>query len=334
MLSAVLLFFCACSGGEEKHTISSHRAVTDGSGAVLEIPESGTDITIASVYAVSVPFIVALGLSDNVEAINCKSYFWTDNVQALSEAGTVGRGVVDLEALAGYRPYVFIHRANDSKTADAVKELGIDVLCIKAESMEDVIFTLRMMGRYFGCEERAEEVVSYINTKFEYIDSITAKIPESERVTAVTMGGEYGRIAGEDMIQSWMIKKAGGICAAEGITNNCNWSQTGTERLFELNPDFLFLTSSTTLDYTQEEIMADSAWSAMESVKNDRVRQIPARIDSWDMPGVVSVIGTMWMLNQMYPEYFTKEQLQKEIDEYYTLMFGKTFDAEYLGYEL
>ncbi len=334
LLCAVLLVFCACSGGENKEPIPPERAVTDGSGAVLEIPESGTDITIASVYAVSVPFIVALGLSDNVAAINCKSYFWTDNVQALADAGTVGRGVVDLEALAGYRPYVFIHRANDSKTVDAVKELGIDVLCIKAESMEDVIFTLRMMGRYFGSEERAEEVIAYINEKFEYIDSITAKIPEEERVTAITMGGEYGRIAGEDMIQSWMIEKAGGICGAKDITNDCNWSQIGTERLFELNPDYLFLTSSTTLDYTREEIMSDSAWSAMESVKNDRVRQIPARIDSWDMPGVVSVIGTMWMLNQMYPEYFTTEQLQQEIDEYYTLMFGRTFDAEYLGYEL
>jgi len=334
LLSLVLVFLCACSGGEEKETIPPERAVTDGSGAVLEIPPSGTDITIASVYAVSVPFIVALELSENVAAINCKSYFWTDNVQALSDAGTVGRGVVDLEALAGCHPYVFIHRANDSKTVDAVKALGIDVLCIKAESMEDVIFTLRMMGRYFGREERAEEVISYINEKFEYIDSITASIPNDERVTAVTMGGEYGRIAGEDMIQSWMIEKAGGICGAKGITNDCNWSQIGTERLFELNPDFLFLTSSTTLDYTQNEIMADSAWSAMESVKNDCVRQIPARIDSWDMPGVVSVIGTMWMLNQMYPEYFTTEQLQNEIDEYYTLMFGKTFDAEYLGYEL
>ena len=31
---------------------------------------------------------------------------------------------------------------------------------------------------------------------------------------------------------------------------------------------------------------------------------------------------------------FTEEQLQQEIDEYYTLMFGRTFEAEYLGYEL
>ncbi len=333
LLCALMLMLCACSQNGQTNSIPPERAVTDGAGRILEIPASDTDITIASVYAVSVPFITSLGLSDDVLAINCKSSFWTDNVRGLKEAGTVGRGVVDMEALAGYAPYVFIHRANDSKTVEAVSELGIDVLCIKAESMEDVISTLNLMGRYFGVEERAEAVVSYINTKFEYIDSITAKIPEEERVTAITMGGEYGRIAGEDMIQSWMIEKAGGICAAKGITNNFGWSQIGVERLFELNPDFLFLTSSASLDYTREEIMTDSAWSAMKCVQNDRVRQTPARMDSWDMPGVVSVIGTMWMLNQMYPEYFTSQELEKEIDEYYTMMFGTTFEPDYLGYE-
>ena len=39
-------------------------------------------------------------------------------------------------------------------------------------------------------------------------------------------------------------------------------------------------------------------------------------------------------LHEMYPSYFTADQLQAEVDEYYTMMFGKTFDADYLGYTL
>lgn len=52
------------------------------------------------------------------------------------------------------------------------------------------------------------------------------------------------------------------------------------------------------------------------------------------MPGVASVLGTMWMLNKMHPEYFSTEQLRKEIDEYYTFFLGKTFEEDYLGYTL
>lgn len=304
--------------------------VIDATGATLTIPEAPA--TIASVYAVSVPFIVALGLSEQVVAINCKSRFWTDNVPALSEAGSVGRGVVDLEALATFHPTVLIHRSNDSKTVEAVSPLGVDVLCIRAENMQDVADTLRLMGKYFGASQRAEEVIAWMDGKFAYIDSIVAKIPQSERVTALTMGGELGRIAGGDMLQSWMIEKAGGIPVATDVENNCNWAQVGVEKVFEYDPQFLFLTSSTPLDYTADEVLSEPAWSAMRAVRDGRVLQIPARIDSWDMPGVVSVIGTMWMLNSMYPEYFTKEQLAKEVDEYYTFLFDKTFTPEYLGY--
>lgn len=333
-LFLVLALSLAGCGGQAAPAQKTQAAntVTDASGAVLEIPEPPASI--ASAYAVSVPFIVALDLSDQVVAINCKSSFWSDNVPALGQAGSVGRGVVDLEALAACAPTVLIHRANDSKTVDAVTPLGIDVLCIQAESMEDVAATLRLMGNYFGAQERAQEVIAWMDAKFALIDSIVAKIPEDQRVTALTMGGELGRIAGGDMLQSWMIEKAGGICVATDIENNCNWAQVGVETVFELNPEFLFLTSSTPLDYSAQDILNDPAWSAVSAVEQSNVAQIPAKIDSWDLPGVVSVLGAMWMLHEMYPGYFSAEQLQQQVDEYYTFLFGRTFAPDYLGYDL
>ena len=62
--------------------------------------------------------------------------------------------------------------------------------------------------------------------------------------------------------------------------------------------------------------------------------QIPARIDTWDMPGVASVLGTFWMLHTMYPDSFSTQELEAEIQDYYTFLFGRTFDADYLGYTL
>lgn len=301
---------------------------------VLAIPENNTDTTIASVYAVSVPFIVALGLSDRVVAINVKSKFWTDNVVALSKADTVGRGVVDLEKLAELSPDVLIHRSNDPETVEAVSALDIDVLCITVENLEDIKNTLSIMGQYFGVSDRSNEVSNWMDTKFAYIDSIVATIPKNERVTALVMGGELGRIAGGDMLQSWMIEKAGGICVADGIEADRNWTDVGVETIFQWNPDFLFCTGSTALDYNAEGLYEDSSWSAVRAVKNTHVYRIPATYDTWDMPGISCVLGTMYMLRQMYPNYFSAEELQTQIDQYYSFMFGKTFDADYLGYDL
>ncbi|MFB0920867.1 MAG: ABC transporter substrate-binding protein [Oscillospiraceae bacterium] len=328
------LTLCSCGTKTAPAASSANNTVTDGSGAVLAIPENNTETAIASVYAVSVPFIVALGLSDRVKAINVKSKFWTDNVEALGKAGSVGRGVVDLEALAKLAPVVLIHRSNDPKTVEAVKALGIDVLCVKAENLDDIKSTLLLMGKYFGVSARADEVCKWMDTKFAYIDSIVQTLLEDKRVTALVMGGELSRVAGGDMLQSWMIEKAGGKCVADGVGKDHNWLDVGVETIFEWNPDFLFCTGSTALNYSVDGLYKDTSWSSVNAVKNGKVFRIPATSDAWDMPGISCVIGTMYMLHEMYPDYFSAEELQAQIDDYYTFMFGKTFDASYLGYDL
>lgn len=322
---------CTADAGDKEIT---GPCVTDAAGRQVAIPENSEEIRIASVYGTAVPFIVALQLTDQVTAINCKSSFWKDADENLASAGTVGKGVVDLEALAASGATVLVHRANDAETVEAVEKLGIDVLCIQAEDMEGIYSTLILMGDYFGKVDRANEIIAWMDAKFDKIDSIVAQIPENERHTALCMGGELGRIAGGDMIQTWMIEKAGGIPVAADVENDSNWMNIGVETVFQWNPEYIFCTSSASLDYTVEEVMEDSAWSAMQSVKDRHIFQIPSRLDTWDMPGIADVICTFWLLHQMYPEYFSLQELETEIAEYYEFMFGRTFDPDYLGYEL
>lgn len=329
----MLFALCACGAGTEQKEITGP-SVTDAAGRQLAIPENSEEISIASVYGTAVPFIVALQLTDQVSAINCKSNFWKQADPNLKGAGTVGKGVVDLEALAECGATVLVHRANDPETVEAVEKLGIDVLCIQAEDMTGIYDTLKLMGEYFGKTDRANEIIAWMNAKFAAIDDIVAQIPESERHTALCMGGELGRIAGGDMIQTWMIEKAGGIPVAADTENDCSWLNIGVETVFQWDPEFIFCTSSASMDYSVEEVMEDSAWSAMKCVENGHIYQIPSKLDTWDMPGIADVICTFYLLHEMYPEYFSLEQLEDEIDEYYTFMFGKTFDSDYLGYEL
>jgi len=334
LVLALALSLAACGAAAPAEAVVGENQVLDGAGRILDIPAEPGKATIASVYAVSVPFIEALGLGERVLAINVKSNFWKEADPALADAGSVGRGAVDLEALAAFNPSVLIHRSNDSETVEAVQRINIPVLCITVEDMADITDTLTMMGRYFGAEDRAVEVIKWMDGKFRMIDEIAAQIPEAERKTVLVLGGESGRIAADDMLQAWMAEKAGGIYVAENTANNRNWVNVGVEQVFTWNPDFIFSTSSTPLDYSIEELLADDAWSAVEAVKDAHFYQIPAKLDSWDIPGVSCVIGTMYMLHKMYPDYFSQQQLEQEVAEYYEFMFGKTFDAAYLGYDL
>lgn len=332
LVLALALAGAACGREEEKAVQLKENQIIDGSGAVKDLPKDPGSATIASVYAVSVPFISALGLSERTVAVNPKTKFWNTADEALSK-NSIGRGVVDLEALARYNPTVLIHRSNDPETVAAVENLGVDVLCITVEGMDDIRSTLEMLGRYFGAEERAEEVAQWMQSKFDMIAAVTSQIPEENKVTALMMGGELGRIAGNDMLQSWMIEQAGGKCVADEGKDH-NWINVGVEKIFEWNPEFIFCTSSTGRDYDESDMLSDKAWSAVSAVKSGSVYVVPAKIDSWDIPGLSCVLGTMYMLHAMYPELFSAQQLQAEIDDYYNFMFGKTFSPAELGYDL
>lgn len=328
---ACVFGLCACGSQGAEQT---GKTVVDGAGRTLAVPENGAEEKLAAVYGTAVPFIVAAGLSEQVVAVNCKSNFWKEAVAPLGAAGSVGRGVVDLEALAASGATVLVHRANDPKTVENVEKLGIDILCIQGENMKGIYATMELLGAYFGREERCKEVIDWMEAKFAAIDAIVADIPESERPTALVMGGELGRIAGGDMIQSWMVEKAGGVCVAADEVNDCNWKNVGSETVFTWDPEYIFCTSSTSLDYSVEEMEDDIAWSAIAAVRKGHTAVIPSKLDTWDMPGIAVVPGTFWMLHQMYPDRFGKAELEKEIEEYYQFMFGQSFDPEYLGYEL
>lgn len=301
--------------------------IIDGANRTVKIPLNNSETTIASVYAVSVPFIVALDLTDRVVAINAKSSFWYKANDNLNNAGTVGRGTVDLEKLATYNPGVFIHRSNDKETVEAVEKLGIDVICITVENIDDVKNTLSMLGTYFGKEQKAKEVNEWIDTKIEYVDEIVKTIPEDKKKTALLLGGELGRVAGNDMLQTWMIEKAGGIPVIDEGEDH-NWINIGVEKIFSYNPDVIFCTSSTSRNYKIDELIIDPTWSALEAIKYKNIFIVPAVNDSWDMPGISCVLGIMFMMHKMYPEYFPLDKLQDEVDEYYKFMFGRTFDKE------
>lgn len=325
VIALSLLFGFSACGEVQKKNYEVVGQVTDGAGRTVNVRSDAAEATIASVYYVAAPFFVALDISDRVLAVNARNAFLPAADEGIAAAGSVGKGTVDLEKLASYAPTALVHRSNDPSTIEAVEKLGIDVICITVESEDDVIATLRLLGSYFGASEKAEKCVDWIESKFEYIDSIVSKIPESERKTALLMGGDLGRVAGCDMMQSWMIEKAGGIpVVVEG--ENHNWIDIGVERIFTYDPDVIFCTSSAARGYKVEELLNDTTWSALKSIKNKNIFDMPAKYDSWDMPGLTCVLGCLFMLREMYPEYLPIEDFEDMVDDYYRFMYGQCFD--------
>lgn len=338
ILTLLMLLLTGCTEQEQSpaETVTAP-VVPDGYHIVVD--QSGTQVVLkqdikstALIYGPSINFLLALGVADRVVGVSSIWGFFSIVEPQLANVGTVGRGSVDLEAVAKLKPDVFIHRKGDNRTVQALAELGIPTVCIWPESTEDIKQTIRVLGETFGVQQRAEDLVAYYEEKVAFAQELLQSVPPEERKTAIVMGTELGRVAHGTMLQSFMLETAGAYNCAKQIESVQTWPLVGTEEIFAWNPDFIFCTNSPASEYSVEEVMENSTWSELKAVKNKQVLLVPTLMDSWEFPGMASCLGFLWMLSQMYPDIYPEEEFLAEVDSFYQFMYGMTFSRDYLGF--
>lgn len=337
LLAFVMCFsLVACAGGAGTTGKKDSFKVTDMMGREVEVPADTKASTVGSTYGVATPFLATLNISDRVLACNFKNKsFFRMCDEVIINAGSIGTTItLDQEALAATNPDVYICKISDGPKIKVAEKLGIPAITLSAERPEEVMQAYEMLGKIFGAEERATEINTYIQGELDEIDKLAATIPEDKKVTALCIGSQFSRVAGEDMLQTIMLQRVGAKTLVDGIVGDEEryWADCGVEKVFELNPEYIFVTSSAVLDYSMDDFYTDKAWSAVKAVKSKTIYQIPAKLDSWDMPGPGFVLAMYYMMHCMYPNLVSNEMMQEKIDNYYSLLYGRTFTGDEIGY--
>lgn len=334
----ILTALCACqssdrdTAGKEPGTTI---AETDQSITIVD--QAGREVTvtkniksIALCYRVVIRFLLSLDQGEKIKGIGKTEDFLKEVEPSLKKCVSVGQGVADIEALAELSPDVFFHKARDEKTLDAVERLGIPAVGINVETPEDMRQAIDIMGKICGAQDKAKQLINYYDTKLGALKEKTKSIKEKK--TAILMGSSLGDVADGTMLQSEMIQRAGGVNLAEDVEATELWPTVGVEQIFQWNPDYIFITNSESAAYTAEDILKDPTWSELKAVKAKHVYVMPATADSWELPGIVSVLGMEYLMKTMYPKLMSDTELKKEVEEFYQLSYGKTFSREKLGY--
>ena len=310
--------------------------IVDMIGRKVQIPADTKNNTVGATYGAATPFLITLGLGERVLACNYKNGAFVQMVdEIVYNAKDIGDNTLDYEKLARINPSVYICKGKpqDYNKIEQATQVGIPTIAISAEELDEILYTYEMLGKAFGVEDRANELINYLNTELANIDKLVATIPEDQRSTAVCMGSEIGRVAGSDMLQNIMIERVGGksVLTPEEQEDRW-WFLIGPEALVSKNPDYIFVTSSAVLNYSAEQMYEDNAFSDMTAVKDKHIFVIPAKKDSWDMPGPGFILAMYFMMHCMYPDLVTAEDMQNKTDEFYQLFYGKTLTGEEIGY--
>ncbi len=335
---AMLLCLTAC-GGQDASSGEPGTVIAETADTLTIVDQAGREVTvkkdpktIALCYRVVIRFLLSLDQGDKIKGIGKSEPFLEKLQPSLKDCADVGKGVADIEALAALKPDLFIHKASDTETLEAVEQIGIPAVGIDVESPESMMAALDLLGKVCGAEEKASALHEYYDGKLAEIDGKISGLKEGDRPGAVVMGSSPGKVADGSMLQGEMLERAGAVnCAAELKATEL-WPTAGIEQIFQWNPDYIFVTGSESAVYSAADILKDPSWSEVSAVKKKQVYDLPAAADSWEFPGVVSVLGIEYMMHMMHPELLSEKQLSDEVDAFYELSYGRTFTREELGY--
>lgn len=340
LMTSVLSTGCSGSGGNSAGNGSEPGTVISETDTELTVvDQAGREVTvvrdpgsIALCYRVVIRFLINLDIGDRITGIGKSEPFLEEVQPSLRDCTDVGKGVADIEALAELKPDLFIHKASDVETLEAVQKIGIPAIGIDVETPEDMMTALDILGKVCGAEQKAQELAGYYRSSIENSRKLADSISEGDRKTAIVMGSSIGKVADGSMLQGKMLETAGAVNCAADLKATELWPNAGAEQIFSWDPDYIFITGSEGAVYTVDDIYNDPAWSELKAVKDRHVVMIPAEMDSWEFPGVISALGINYMMSVMYPDLMSESELDDNVRAFYKLAYGREYSREELGY--
>jgi iron complex transport system substrate-binding protein len=127
---------------------------------------------------------------------------------------------------------------------------------------------------------------------------------------------------GKNMMQTALIEKAGGINPAAQLKSG--FVSVSTENIIEWNPDLIVVSQYFSEDL--ENIKSDPKYQSLNAVKNDEVHRFPSALEPWDFPSPSSYIAQLWLAVKAYPEIYQDLDYQKEVNQFYNTLYGKSFE--------
>ncbi|MDQ1251931.1 MAG: iron complex transport system substrate-binding protein, partial [Euryarchaeota archaeon] len=242
---------------------SAEITITDGFGRNVTIPEKAEKVVCSGagclrylVYLQAQEYVVGVdSIEKKKNEIEGRPYVLANpqlkNYPLIGEA----RGKDDPEKIIEINPQVILKTSMigqssaptaaeadtlQSKTDIPVVSLPYGSLSNEKEKTE-MYSSLRIMGEAVGKQERAEEVIAYIDATMQDLENRTADIPESERKTAyvggVSIAGAHGIISTEPAYPPFLWVNANNVAAGMGTDH----ADIAKEALVDWNPEYIFI---------------------------------------------------------------------------------------------
>ena len=300
-----------------------------GASSITVTDKLGRTVTVnvpvrRAVVVITYELIPALGIWDQVAGVSrwaeeeCDLYRTLVRTKPELKRPHVGVGTdVNIESVLALNPDLVITWAYNPKAIKFMEEKGLNVITIYPDSLPELYEVIRLHGKFFGKENRAEEVIGEMERIFDLVRRRVEKIPAEKRQRVIHLSGKPTTVSGAVGVTNDLITMIGGINLGQEIKDR--YGDVSVERIVQWNPDVIFIWANA--GYSPQWLIENSQWRHIKAIREGHVYKLP-KWSTWS-PRVAPV--ALWMAIKLYPQEFSDISFDQVADEFYRKVFGISF---------
>jgi iron complex transport system substrate-binding protein len=233
------------------------------------------------------------------------------------------------EQIAPVNPDAIVLKTSAQELGASLEQLGVPVVYVDMESVEQYFTDLRTMGALLNTPERAEELIAYYQERLDRVAAATAAVVEEDKpsVLVIQYSEEGGEVAFEvppaEWIQTRLVELAGGTPVWTEASESGGWGTVNLEQIAAWNPDKIFVIAyQTDAAETVELLKAAPEWQALTAAQNDEIYGFPADFFTWDSPDPRWILGLQWLAAKIHPDQFADLDILQEVRSFFTAVYG------------
>ncbi len=223
--------------------------------------------------------------------------------------------IVNVEELLKLKPDVVFQWNYMDEEIAKMEAAGIKVVALQYGTLDDLETWIRIIGKMFQKEDRAEELISLFH---ENVDEVKEKIdtltPEDFRNILIL--SDNMEVTGTGFAKYW-VENSGAINPAGELSGQ--ELNVDMEQVLEWDPEIIYIGNFTELqpsDLLQNKLSGQD-WSLVQAVKDGQVYKIPIGGYRWDPPGVETPLMIKWLAKIQHPQLFSDMDMRQEVKEFY-----------------
>ena len=326
ILMSTFVVGCGSSNVESK---DNKVTVVDQLGREVEL--DGTPEKIVSSYYISTSLLINLGVQDKLVGIEAKAKtreMYKKVAKELIDLPAVGTSKeINVEECANLNPDLVIIPTRLKEFIPKFEELKIPVIAIEPETLDQFKETVKLIGKAVGKEEKANKLVNYYDDTISKVKELNKNLTEKQNVYLAGSDSVL-KTCTSKMYQNYMFEVCGGENVTKELTDGY-WTTVSVEELVKKNPDVIYMVGYAS--YSKDDILKDERLKGVNAIKNNKVYVFPSTLEAWDYPTPSSMLGILWLENNLHPDLYSKEDYIQDAKEFYKEFYDIEVSEEELG---